>query len=80
MGILAGLHAHYALAVLATRQTAVAIAHGDHLPRFIIIIQTLDDVMLQAWVAIIAPLTPNLGCHLHYPIVLRHRITSMSML
>ena len=59
----AGLCACCALAVLATRQTALAIAQRDHLPQFIIIVQTLDDVTLQARVAIIAPLTPNLGCH-----------------
>ena len=63
-----------ALAVLVTQEIALAIAHGDRLPWFIIIVQTLDDVMLQARVAIIAPLTPNLGCHLHTP--LRHALSS----
>ena len=70
----------YALAALATRQTALAIAHGDRLPRFIIIVQTLDDVTLQPVVTISAPLTLELGCHLHYPIALRHHIIAMSML
>ena len=39
-----GLRARCALAILATRQTALAIAHGDRLPQFIIIVQTSDDV------------------------------------
>ena len=34
---------------------ALAIAHGDRLPRFIIIVQTLDDVTLQPVVTIGAP-------------------------
>ena len=76
----ARLRARCALAALATRQTALAIAHGDRLPRFIIIVQTLDDVTLQPVVTISAPLTPELGCHLHYPIALRYHIIAMSML
>ena len=74
------LHARCALAFLATRQIALANAHGDRLHRFIIIVQTLDDVTLHSLVTIIVPLTPDLGCHLHYPIVLRHHIIAMSML
>ena len=42
----AELRVHCALAILATRQTALAIAHGDQLPQFIIIVPTLDDVTL----------------------------------
>ena len=42
----AELRAHCALAFLATRQIALANAHGDRLHRFIIIVQTLDDVTL----------------------------------
>ena len=76
----ARLRARCALAALATRQTVLAIAHGDRLPRFIIIVQTLDDVTLQPVVTISAPLTPELGCHLHYPIALRYHIIAMSML
>ena len=72
--------ARCALNVLATRQIALAITHGDRLPRFIIIVQTLDDVTLYSLVAIIVPLTSELGCHLHYPIALRHHIIAMSML
>ena len=74
------LCARCALAFLATRQIALANAHGDRLHRFIIIIETLDDVKLHSLVTIIVPLTPDLGCHLHYPIVLRHHIIAMSML
>ena len=76
----AELRARYALAFLATRQIALANAHGDRLHRFIIIVQTLDDVTLQPVVTISAPLTPELGCHLHYPIALRYHIIAMSML
>ena len=76
----ARLRARCALAALATRQTVLAIAHGDRLPRFILIVQTLDDVTLQPVVTISAPLTPELGCHLHYPIALRYHIIAMSML
>ena len=72
--------AHCALNVLATQQTALAITHGDHLLRFIIIVQTLDDVTLHSPVTIVAPLSLDLGCHLHYPIALCHRIFRMSML
>ena len=50
----AGLRARCALAALATWQTVLAIAHGDRLPRFIIIVQTLDDVTCESVVAIIA--------------------------
>ena len=42
----AELRARCALAFLATRQIALANAHGDRLHRFIIIVQTLDDVTL----------------------------------
>ena len=69
----------YALNIRATRQTALAITHGDRLPRFIIIVQTLDDVTLYSLVTIIVPLTSELGCHLHYHIVPRHHIIAMSM-
>ena len=76
----AELRARCALAFLATRQIALAIAHGDRLHRFIIIVQSLDDVTLHSLVTISAPLTLDLGCHLHYPIALCHRIICMSML
>ena len=42
----AELRARCALAFLATRQIALAIAHSDRLHRFIIIVQSLDDVTL----------------------------------
>ena len=58
----------------------MAITHGDRLPRFIIVVQILDDVTLYSLVAIIVPLSLDLGCHLHYPIALCHRIICMSML
>ena len=76
----AGLCTYYALAVLATIQTALVIAQRDRLPWFIIIVQTLDDVTWKSPVAFIVPLMLKLGCHLHYPIALRPLVTSMSML
>ena len=69
------LCARCALAALATIQTALAIAHGDRLPRFIIIVQTLDDVTRKSPITFMVPLTLKFGCHLHYHIVLRHRST-----
>ena len=71
---------HCAVATLVATCNAVAIAQRNHLPRFIIIVQTLDDVTLQSWVAIIAPLTLNLGCHLHYPIAPRPLLTATAVL
>ena len=71
-----GLRARWALATCAI----LAIAQLDRLPQFIIIVQTLDDVTLQSSIAIIIPLTPKLGRHLHYPIVLHHHVANMSML
>ena len=76
----AELRARCALAFLATRQIALAIVHSDRLHRFIIIVQSLDDVTLHLLVTISAPLTLDLGCHLHYPIAPRPLVTNMSML
>ena len=76
----ARLCVHCALAVLATLQTALAISQHDRLPRFISIVQTLDDVTRKSPIAFIVPLTLDLGCHLHYPTALCPLVTSTSVL
>ena len=76
----AGLRVCYVLAILAILQTALEIAQRDRLPRFIIIVQRLDDVTRKSPVTFIVPLTLDLGCHLHHPIAPRPLVTTMSML